>query len=139
MLRPSFLMQNLETAFRTEIHDHVRIRLPAGNPETSFIDSREMVAAGLPKAYVNVQLLINVVARLGLADTVTEQLTRLLGRPSAPWPPVCMATVKHGSAADGVGQADQSFRTGPIRDPGHSEWLLAGRRGSRPFPRKARP
>jgi len=139
MLRPAFFMQNLESAYRTDIRDHDRIRLPAGNGETSFIDTqdiaavaalalaqpalhagrtytltggqalgwkavasalsgelarpisyepiglmtarRELMAAGLPKSYVNVQLLINAVARLGLADKMNDQLIDLLGRP----------------------------------------------------------
>lgn len=42
---------------------------------------QEMKAAQLPSAYVNVQLLINVVARVGLADTMTDQISTLLGRP----------------------------------------------------------
>jgi uncharacterized protein YbjT (DUF2867 family) len=140
MLRPAFFMQNLETAYRSDIVDHDRIRLPAGSARTSFIDTRdiadvaavaltapevhagkaytltggaalgwnavasllsaelgrpihyepisllaarrEMTAAGLPTTYVNVQLLIHVVARLGLADTITPELTHLLGRPA---------------------------------------------------------
>lgn len=139
MLRPAFFMQNLETAYRADIRDHDRIRLPAGRGRTSFVDTRdiaavaalaltdpathagqeytltgaealgwddvasilsselsrpihyepiglltarqEMKAAQLPSAYVNVQLLINVVARVGLADTMTDQISTLLGRP----------------------------------------------------------
>jgi uncharacterized protein YbjT (DUF2867 family) len=42
---------------------------------------RELRAAGFPTAYVNVQLLIHVVARLGMADTITHDLPQLLGRP----------------------------------------------------------
>ena len=42
---------------------------------------RELRAEDLPDAYVNVQLLINVIARLGLADRVTETLAELLDRP----------------------------------------------------------
>lgn len=138
MLRPAFFMQNLETAYRDDIRDRNRIRLPAGGGKTSFIDSRdiadvavaaleapdvhaghaytltggdalswnavasllsaelgrpieyepislitarrELRAEGLPSAYVNVQLLIHVVARLGLADTVNAEIARLLGR-----------------------------------------------------------
>lgn len=139
MLRPAFFMQNLQTAYRADIRDHDRIRLPAGRGRTSFVDTRdiaavaalaltdpathagqaytltgaealgwdavasilsselsrpihyepiglltarqEMKAAQLPSAYVNVQLLINVVARVGLADTMTDQISTLLGRP----------------------------------------------------------
>jgi len=139
MLRPAFFMQNLETAYRSDIVAHDRIRLPARSGKTSFIDTRdiaevataalvapeshiggaytltggaalswkavasllsaelgrpihyepislrtarrELRAAGFPTAYVNVQLLIHVVARLGLADTITSELPRLLGRP----------------------------------------------------------
>ncbi len=138
MLRPAFFMQNLETAYRSDIVEHDRIRLPAGRAKTSFIDTRdvadvavaaltapevhagaaytltgsdawgwetvatvlstelgrviryepvslltarrELKAAGFPAAYVTVQLLIHVVARLGLADTVTRQVDDLLGR-----------------------------------------------------------
>ena len=138
MLRPAFFMQNLETAYRDDIRDRDRIRLPAGGGKTSFIDTRdvadvavaalvapdlhaghaytltggaalgwsavasllsaelrrpidyepiglitarrEMRAGGLPSAYVNIQLLIHVVARLGLADTVNAEIARLLGR-----------------------------------------------------------
>ena len=36
---------------------------------------------GFPTTYVNVELLIHVVARLGPADTITPELPRLLGRP----------------------------------------------------------
>jgi len=43
---------------------------------------KELIAQGLPSAYVNVQLLINVVARLGLAKKVDPTTERLLGRPS---------------------------------------------------------
>jgi len=139
MLRPAFFMQNLQTAYLSDIRDHDRIRLPAGRGTTSFIDirdiadvaalaltgpdqhtghaytltggqalgwstvasmlsaelgrpidyqpislltaRREMKAQQLPKAYVNVQLLINVVARLGLAARITDELPTLLGRP----------------------------------------------------------
>ena len=138
MLRPAFFMQNLETAYRDDIRDRDRIRLPAGAGKTSFVDTRdvadvavaalaapdvhaghaytltggaalnwnavasllsaelgrpinyepislitarsELRAAGFPSAYVNIQLLIHVVARLGLADTVNAEIPRLLGR-----------------------------------------------------------
>ena len=139
MLRPAFFMQNLQTAYRDEIRDHDRIRLPAGGGRTSFIDTRDIAdvtalalmqpaihagksytltggqalswaevaaalsseldrpiryepigllrarsdlrAAGLPRSYVNVQLLINIVARAGLAARITDDLPRLLHRP----------------------------------------------------------
>jgi len=42
---------------------------------------RELRAQGLPKAYVNVQLLINVIARIGQAARVTETVAELLDRP----------------------------------------------------------
>jgi len=139
MLRPAFFMQNLETAYRADIRDHDRIRLPAGRGRTSFVDTRDIAAVAalaliepaahagkaytltgaealgwdavasilsaelgravhyepigllaarremkeddLPSAYVNVQLLISVVARLGLADTMTADVSALLSRP----------------------------------------------------------
>ena len=140
MLRPAFFMQNLQSAYLSDIRDHDRIRLPAGQGRTSFIDTRdvadvaavaltrphehtgraytltggaalgwatvasmlsaelgrpivyqpiglltarrELKAQHLPKAYVNVQLLINVVARLGLAAKVNDVVPTLLGRPA---------------------------------------------------------
>ena len=42
----------------------------------------ELKAANLPKAYVNVQLLINIVAKLGLAAKITDDVPRLLGHPA---------------------------------------------------------
>jgi hypothetical protein len=38
-------------------------------------------ARGLPGVYVNVQLVINAVARLGLAARVNDTVSRLLQRP----------------------------------------------------------
>jgi len=43
---------------------------------------RELLAQHLPSAFVNVQLLINVVARIGLAAKVDPTLPRLLERPA---------------------------------------------------------
>ena len=40
MLRPAFFMQNLETAYRSDILAHDRIRLPARSGKTSLIDTR---------------------------------------------------------------------------------------------------
>lgn len=51
---------------------------------------RELKRSGLPKDYVNVQLLINVIARLGLAAKVTGAVAQLLGRP-----PTSLATYLH--------------------------------------------
>ena len=137
-LRPAFFTQNLSNAYRDDIAVHNRIRLPAGNGRTSFIDvrdvatvavlalrtpaahhgkaytltgdnnwsynevadllttclgrritydrvsflryRRELRLAGLPTDYVRVQLLINAVARLGLAGHITETFAELVGR-----------------------------------------------------------
>ncbi len=43
---------------------------------------RELVAAGQPVGYANVQTVIDAVARIGLAAKVTDRLSDLLGRPS---------------------------------------------------------
>lgn len=43
-LRPSFFAQNLETAYRSDIRDHHRIRVPAGRGRTSFVDTRDVAA-----------------------------------------------------------------------------------------------
>ncbi len=45
---------------------------------------RELLDAGLDPTYVRVQMVINMVARLGLAATVTDTVPRLLGRPATP-------------------------------------------------------
>jgi len=42
---------------------------------------RELLAQNLPSAYVNVQVLINTVARLGLAARVNDVVAQVLGRP----------------------------------------------------------
>lgn len=142
ILRAAFFAQNLATAYRTDIREHDRLRLPAGQGRTSFVDTRdvgavgalalrdpaahagakhvltgpaalgyadvasllsaqlgrpiryqpiglltyrrELLAAGTASDYVNVQLLINVIAGLGLAGRVTDTIPRLLGRPATP-------------------------------------------------------
>jgi len=43
---------------------------------------RELLAAGSPRDYVRVQLLINIIAKLGLAAKVNDEMPRLLQRPS---------------------------------------------------------
>jgi uncharacterized protein YbjT (DUF2867 family) len=42
---------------------------------------RTMLASGVDATYANVQLVINATARLGMAAKVTDDLSRLLGRP----------------------------------------------------------
>ena len=137
-VRPAFFTQNLATAYRNDIVEHDRIRLPAGNGRTSFVDvrdvatvavlalrdpaahngkaytltgerswsydevaallttslgrrisyervsflqyRRELRAADLPADYVRVQLLINAVARAGLAGRTTRTFAELSGR-----------------------------------------------------------
>lgn len=46
--------------------------------------ARELRRQGLPGDYVRVQLLINVIARLGPAARVTGTVEQLLGRPATP-------------------------------------------------------
>jgi len=53
-------------------------------PLTLLNCRRELKQQELPAAYVNVQLLISVVARLGLAARVTGTVERLLGRSPTP-------------------------------------------------------
>jgi uncharacterized protein YbjT (DUF2867 family) len=57
------------------------LRRPISYEPISLITARrELRAADFPAAYVNIQLLIHVVARLGLADTVNTEIARILGR-----------------------------------------------------------
>ncbi|MFP4233688.1 MAG: SDR family oxidoreductase [Nitriliruptoraceae bacterium] len=42
MLRPGFFAQNLATAYRTDIRDHDRLHLPAGQGRVAFIDTRDL-------------------------------------------------------------------------------------------------
>lgn len=144
MLRPAFFTQNLATAYRADIAEHDRIRLPAGSGRTSFVDTldvaraavvalrdparcvglaytltgprawtydevasllsaelgrpihyervgflryrAELRARGLPADYVRVQLLINAIARVGLAARVTDSYRELTGRPATALP-----------------------------------------------------
>lgn len=51
---------------------------------------RELRRRGLPDGFVTVQMVINLVARLGLAGRVTDTLGRLLGRP-----PTTLTTYLH--------------------------------------------
>jgi len=58
---------------------------PVGYEPRSLLGyRRELLAQGLPPAYVTVQLLINLIARVGLAAGVTDTVERLLGRPATP-------------------------------------------------------
>ncbi len=43
---------------------------------------RTLQAQGMPSAYVNVQLVIDITTRLGLARKITPDLPRILGRPA---------------------------------------------------------
>lgn len=43
-LRPSFFAQNLIGAYREDIRDRDRIRLPAGHGRTAFVDTRDVAA-----------------------------------------------------------------------------------------------
>lgn len=53
-------------------------------PPTLLGYRRELRRRGYPSDYATVQLVINVVARLGLAARVTDTVEQLLGRPAAP-------------------------------------------------------
>ena len=46
-LRPSFFMQNLATTHRADIRDRDAIFVPAGHGRTSFVDARDVAAAGV--------------------------------------------------------------------------------------------
>jgi uncharacterized protein YbjT (DUF2867 family) len=68
-------------------YDHVASLLSAElgrvityEPDSLLAHRRKLLASGSPSAYVNVQLVINATARLGLAARVTPDLGRLLGR-----------------------------------------------------------
>jgi len=50
-------------------------------PLTLLAYRKELLRQGLPSGYVTVQLLINVVARLGLAAKTTDTVEQLLTRP----------------------------------------------------------
>ena len=51
-------------------------------PQSLLGYRRELRGQGLPSAYVTVQLLINLIARVGLAAQVTDTVETLLGRPA---------------------------------------------------------
>lgn len=84
-LRPSFFSQNLETAYLQDIRDRDRIRLPAGNGRTSFVDTRdvaEVAALALldPAAHRGAAYTLTGPAALGWAY-VCSLLSAEMGRP----------------------------------------------------------
>jgi hypothetical protein len=79
-------MQNLNTTHRDEIREG-EICVPVRGARTSFIDVRDIGAAaarvrGVPFPFVLVMVLLYTTTRFGMADRVTPDLERLLGRPS---------------------------------------------------------
>lgn len=54
-------------------------------PRSLLTHRRELLRQGRPPAYANVQLMIDIVARVGLAARVTGTIERLLGRPAGPF------------------------------------------------------
>jgi len=52
-------------------------------PRRLLAHRRRMIADGADPTYANVQLVINLTARLGMASKVTDDLPQLLGRPPA--------------------------------------------------------
>jgi uncharacterized protein YbjT (DUF2867 family) len=50
-------------------------------PTSLRADRRRLIDEGMPSSYANVQVVINLTARLGMAAKVTDDLPRLLGRP----------------------------------------------------------
>ncbi len=53
-------------------------------PPTLLAYRRTLLRHGFPGSYVTVQLLINLIARVGLAAHITDTVPRLLGRPATP-------------------------------------------------------
>jgi uncharacterized protein YbjT (DUF2867 family) len=49
-------------------------------PDGLFAARRKLLGAGFDSTYANVQLVINLTARLGMAERTTDDLPRLLGR-----------------------------------------------------------
>ncbi len=65
-------------------------RVVGYEPRSLLAYRRELRGSGLPDDFVTVQLVINLVARLGLAARVTGTLEQVLGRP-----PTSLATYLH--------------------------------------------
>lgn len=85
MLRPAFFMQNLETAYRADIRDHDRIRLPAGRGRTSFVDTRDIAAVAAlalcdPATHAGQAYVLSGAEALGW-DVVASILSAELNRP----------------------------------------------------------
>ncbi len=66
-------------------------------PQRLLQRRREVRARGLDPTYVRVQLLIDLTARLGLAGTVTDDVTTFSAARPSPWPTSRMTTAPAGS------------------------------------------
>ena len=104
-LRPSFFMQNLTGAYRSEIRDHDRITQPAGRGRFSFVDAADLAEAAATvlsntAEYVNSVLTLTGSEALGYAD-VAAKLSTTLGRPITYQPGRLLAARRH-LIADGV-------------------------------------
>jgi uncharacterized protein YbjT (DUF2867 family) len=99
MLRPGFFAQNLATAYRTDIRDHDRIHLPAGQGRVAFIDNRDLgelagriLAAPGPHAGRGYTL---TGPRAVTFDEVAALLTDALDRPIRYEPASILGYVRH--------------------------------------------
>lgn len=85
MLRPGFFAQNLATAYRTDIRDHDRLYVPAGDGRVAFVDTRDVgeLAARIltdPDAHVGRGYTLTG-PRAVTFHQVADLLTDALGRP----------------------------------------------------------
>lgn len=85
LLRPGFFAQNLGAAYRTDIRDHDRVVVPAGDGRVAFLDVRDL-------GDVAAQVFVDPARHVGRAHHLTGPsavtyhavaaiLTRALGRP----------------------------------------------------------
>jgi uncharacterized protein YbjT (DUF2867 family) len=84
VLRPSFFLQNLATTHRAEIRDRDEIFVPAGTGRTSFVDARDVAAAGVTtlveEGHAGCAYALTGTDALTYGEVATI-LTAVLGRP----------------------------------------------------------
>ncbi len=99
MLRPGFFAQNLATAYRTDIRDHDRLHVPAGDGRVAFVDTRDL-------GELAARILADPAEHSGCGYTLTgpravtfqqvaDLLTDALGRPIRYEPATIPAYLRH--------------------------------------------
>lgn len=99
VLRPGFFAQNLATAYGTDIRDHDRIHVPAGDGRVAFIDTRDLgelaaIVLADPRPHVGRGYLLTG-PRAVTFEEVAALLTEALGRRIRYEPATALGYLRH--------------------------------------------